>query len=118
QIATFVPMISIPHKTKQFLIAAAKLMIVGGAFYFIYQQLAHNDKLDWFLFEEKFNKNKSVTGILFILSLSVLNRYIEILKWQNLAQVVEKISLKKSTQQVLSALTAGMMTPNGIGEYA
>src|SRR6478752_7270445 len=115
---TFTPMISIPHKTKQFLIVVAKLLIVGGAFYFIYDHLAHNDKLDWLLFEEKFNKNKSVSGILFILSLSVLNRYIEILKWQNLAQVVQKISLKKATQQVLSALTAGIMTPNGIGEYA
>lgn len=109
---------SIPHKTKQFLIVVAKLLIVGGAFYFIYNQLAHNDKLDWLLFEEKFNKNKSVPGVLFILFLSVLNRYLEILKWQNLAQVVQKISLKNATQQVLSALTAGIMTPNGIGEYA
>ena len=109
---------SIPRKTKQFLTAVAKLLIVGGAFYFIYNQLANNDKLDWLLFEDKFNKNKSISGILFILFLSVLNRYIEILKWQNLAQVVHKISLKEATKQVLSALTAGIMTPNGIGEYA
>src|SRR5436190_4946377 len=111
-------MISIPSKTKQFLTALAKLLVVGGAFYFIYNQLANNDKLDWLLFEEKFNKNKSVWGVLFILSLSVLNRYIEILKWKNLAQVVQTISLKTATQQVLGALTAGIMTPNGIGEYA
>jgi len=111
-------MISIPRKTKQFLIVAAKLLIVGGAFYFIYNQLAHNDKLDWMLFEEKFNKNKSVSGILFLLFLSFLNRFLEILKLQNLVAIVEKISIKTASIQVLSSLTAGIMTPNGIGEYA
>lgn len=109
---------SIRHKTKQFLIVATKLLVVGGAFYFIYNQLAHNDKLDWILFQEKFNKNKSVTGITFILSLSLLNRYFEILKWQNLVESIYKISVKNATQQVLAALTAGIFTPNGIGEYA
>jgi len=111
-------MISIPHKTKQFLVLIIKLLIVGGAFYFIYSQLANNDKLDWQKFITLFKKNQSVSGILFILSLSVLNRYFEILKWQNLAQYIHKISLGESTKQVLAALTAGLFTPNGVGEYA
>lgn len=111
-------MITIPHKAKQFLVLVTKLLIVGGAFYFIYNQLAHNDKLDWQKFEIVFHKNQSATGIVFILLLSVLNRYFEILKWQNLAQVVRKISLGEATKQVLAALTAGLFTPNGIGEYA
>jgi hypothetical protein len=38
-------MISIPHKTKQFLVLYNQVLIVGGAFYFIYNQLANNDKL-------------------------------------------------------------------------
>lgn len=111
-------MISIPHKTKQFLVLLIKILIVGGAFYFIYNQLANNDKLDWQKFLIIFQKNQSVSGILFILSLSVLNRYFEILKWQNLAQHIHKISLGESTKQVLAALTAGLFTPNGVGEYA
>jgi hypothetical protein len=111
-------MISIPHKAKQFLVLLIKLFIVGGAFYFIYNQLAHNDKLDWEKFIVLFQKNQSVSGIGFILLLSVLNRYFEILKWQNLAQVIHKISLYEATKQVLAALTAGIFTPNGIGEYA
>jgi hypothetical protein len=111
-------MISISHKAKQFLIVVAKLFIVGGAFYFIYNQLAHNDKLDWTLFLEKFHKNQSVIGILFILSLSVLNRFLEILKWQNLVEFIQKISIGEATKQVLGALTAALFTPNGIGEYA
>lgn len=111
-------MISISDKAKQFLILVAKLLVVGGAFYFIYNQLAHNDKLDWTLFAEKFKKNQSVLGILFILLLSVLNRYLEILKWQNLVGVIRKISVGESTKQVLGALTAALFTPNGLGEYA
>ncbi|MBA0882805.1 lysylphosphatidylglycerol synthase domain-containing protein [Flavobacterium undicola] len=111
-------MISIPHKTKQFLILLIKILIVAGAFYFIYDQLANNDKLDWQKFIVLFQKNQSVSGISFILFLSVLNRYFEILKWQNLAQYIHKITVAQATQQVLAALTAGIFTPNGVGEYA
>ncbi|WP_338646490.1 hypothetical protein V5J73_13435 [Flavobacterium sp. KS-LB2] len=111
-------MITIPHKTKQFLVLLIKLLIVGGAFYFIYNQLANNDKLDWQKFIVLFQKNQSVGGIAFILLLSVLNRFFEILKWQNLVEFIHKISLSEATKQVLGALTAGLFTPNGVGEYA
>jgi hypothetical protein len=111
-------MISIPHKAKQFLVLLIKLLIVGGAFYFIYSQLANNDKLDWDKFIIVFQKNQSVVGISFILLLSILNRFFEILKWQNLVSYLHKISLPEATKQVLGALTAGLFTPNGVGEYA
>jgi len=111
-------MISIPHKAKQFLVLLIKLLIVGGAFYFIYNQLANNDQLDWQKFITLFRKNQSVLGIGFILLLSILNRYFEILKWQNLARVIQPISTGEATKQVLAALTAGIFTPNGVGEYA
>ena len=111
-------MITIPHKTKQFLVLLIKLLIVGGAFYFIYNQLANNDKLDWQKFIVLFQKNQSIGGIAFILLLSILNRFFEILKWQNLVKFIHKISLGEATKQVLGALTAGLFTPNGVGEYA
>ena len=111
-------MISIPHKAKQFLVFTTKVLIVTGAFYFIYQQLANNDQLDWEKFITLFQKNQSIAGILFILSFSFLNRFFEILKWQNLVSVLRKIPLSEATAQVLGALTAGIFTPNGLGEYA
>ena len=111
-------MISIPHKAKQFLVLLIKLIVVGGAFYFIYNQLANNDKLDWQKFLVLFQKNYSFSGIAFILLLSVLNRFFEILKWQNLVLQLRKITLPEATKQVLGALTAGLFTPNGVGEYA
>ena len=111
-------MISISLKAKQFLIILIKISIVGAAFYFIYNELANNDQLDWEKFIILFRKNQSVSGICFILLLSVLNRFFEILKWQNLVSYLYKISLSEATKQVLGALTAGLFTPNGVGEYA
>ncbi|MES2545489.1 MAG: hypothetical protein V4548_11430 [Bacteroidota bacterium] len=110
-------MISISHKAKQFLVLLLKLLIVGGAFYFIYNQLATNSKLSWSVFIEKFKANLSVTGLAFLLFLSFLNRFLEILKWQNLIKVIRKISVGEASKQVLGALTAALFTPNGIGEY-
>ncbi len=111
-------MISIPHKAKQFLVFTIKVLIVTGAFYFIYHQLVNNDQLNWEKFIILFHKNQSVGGILFILSFSFLNRFFEILKWKNLVSHFQKITLSQATAQVLGALTAGIFTPNGIGEYA
>jgi hypothetical protein len=114
----FAAMSAIPQQAKPFLVLIIKILIVAGAFYFIYQQLANNDKLDWQQFIALFRKNQSVGGILFILTLTILNRFFEILKWQNLVFSFRKISLANATAQVLGALTAGIFTPNGVGEYA
>lgn len=111
-------MIAISHKTKQFLVFIVKLLIVVGAFYFSYQQLANNDKLDWDKFLALLEKNKSFFGISFILFLSFLNRFLEILKWKNLIETIKEISISEATKQVLAALTLGVFTPVGVGEYA
>jgi hypothetical protein len=111
-------MFAIPYKTKQFLFFFVKLLIVVGAFYFCYLQLANNDKLDWDKFLVLLQKNKSFSGISFILFLSFLNRFLEILKWQNLVKTIKTISISEATKQVLAALTLGIFTPVGVGEYA
>ncbi len=114
----FATMITISHKAKQFGVFTIKLLIVIAAFYFIYHQLATNDKLDWTKFTALVKQKQSVVGILFLLSFSVANRYLEILKWQNLVSFIKPISVGEATKQVLGALTAGIFTPNGLGEYA
>jgi hypothetical protein len=113
----FATMISIPHKAKQFGVFIIKLLIVIAAFYFIYHELANNSQLDWNKFLVLYRKNQSVAGISFLLFLSFWNRYFEILKWQNLAQEVKVISKLEATKQVLAALTLGVFTPVGVGEY-
>jgi hypothetical protein len=108
----------ITNKTKQYLTLIIKLTIVFGAFYFIYDKLAHDDKLSWTQFSGIVQHKFTLSWIIFMLGFSVLNRFLEILKWKNLVEVVERISLYTATKQVLAGVTAGLFTPNGIGEYA
>lgn len=111
-------MISISHKSKQFLVLLFKLLIVGSAFYFIFDKLTNNDQLHWEQSVILFQKKQSVLGLFFIFLCSILNRYLEILKWQNLVSCFQMISISEATKQVLGALTTGLFTPNGLGEYA
>ncbi|OWP84976.1 hypothetical protein BWK59_02415 [Flavobacterium davisii] len=108
----------IPNKSKQFLTLLLKLIVVGGAFYFIYEKLSTQSAVDFNRFKNQILSKQPWYTIVFILFLSVLNRFIEILKWQNLVQEIKTISLVESTKQVLGALTLALFTPNGIGEYA
>lgn len=109
---------SATRKAKQFLVAIIKLLIVGGAFYFIYDRLAHNDKLDWGHLADTLDSKHAVWLVFGIVTLTFLNRFLEILKWQNLVSFFHPISLGKSAAQVLAAVTVALFTPNGIGEYA
>lgn len=104
-------------KIKQFLLLLLKLIIVGTAFYFMYSQM-NKKELNWSLFSHVLGTPKS--GMLFtaLLILTFLNRFLEILKWKNLAKVLGPISTWESTKQVLTGITFGIVTPNGIGEYA
>lgn len=99
-------------------LSAIKLIIVALSFYFIYSELRHNNQLNWQKFFELINRKWSVLGLLFLFCFSIINRYLEILKWQNLVSFLKPITVGESTKQVLSALTAGIFTPNGLGEYA
>jgi len=114
----FCRMFFLSRKAKQFLVLSAKLLIVGGAFYFIYDRIAQNDNLDWNRLDEAVTRPNSYWIAAVIIILSFLNRFLEVLKWQNLVSSFYHISLPKAAEQVLAALTAGMFTPNGIGEYA
>lgn len=115
---TFAPMTAVAHKAKQFLVFSIKVLIVGCAFYFIERQLQQNSALSLENIERLLTKNLSWASILFLILLSFLNRFFEILKWQTLVSSFEKISLDQAAAQVLGALTAGIFTPNGLGEYA
>ena len=46
-----------------------------------------------------------------------LNWFVEILKWQRLARLVQPTSLSQALKQSLSSLTVSLITPNRIGEY-
>jgi uncharacterized membrane protein YbhN (UPF0104 family) len=111
-------MIAVSRKAKQYLVLLIKLLVVGGAFYFVYNRIADNDQLDWRQFVSTLEHKKPFGIIFLILLLTFLNRFLEILKWQNLAGYIRPVTLWQSTEQVLAAVTAAIFTPNGIGEYA
>ena len=107
-------MFALPDKTKQFLTAAVKLFIIGLAFYFIWSRLSGGQ---WQFFTETLRQHFSWPIMAALVVLGFLNRFLEIVKWQNLVSSFRIISLSESTKQVLGALTASVFTPNGIGEY-
>ncbi|HRG18492.1 MAG TPA: hypothetical protein PLP39_05345 [Flavobacterium lutivivi] len=111
-------MISIPHKAKQFGVFIIKLLIVIGAFYFIYDKLTSDKSLNWEKFWKLADEKFTFSVIFGLLLMSFANRFFEILKWQNLVSTIHTISVGEATKQVLGALAAGIFTPNGIGEYA
>ena len=104
-------------KIKQFLLLLLKLIVVGLAFYFIKSQLAEKT-LDWNIISRALQKPQAVFYVIILLILTFLNRFVEILKWKNLAQTIIPIGIWESTKQVLIGITFGIVTPNGIGEYA
>ncbi|RCT53888.1 hypothetical protein DUZ96_11900 [Winogradskyella sp. KYW1333] len=110
---------NVPYKTKQFLFVLIKLSIVVSAGYFIYSKLLLNENLLFstyiaFLIE---NDPFSLKNVLFLVFLTLFNWFFEILKWQKLVQIVQKISFKDSLEQSLGGLTASLVTPNRIGDY-
>jgi hypothetical protein len=107
------------HKSKQFLVVLIKLSIVVGAFYVVYNKLASNGELKLHEFITLLHKNElfSVKNVLFLIILTILNWFFEILKWKNLVSSVTSISLKNASEQSLGALTASLLTPNRVGEY-
>jgi hypothetical protein len=110
---------TLSHKTKQFFFVLIKISIVVIAFYFIYQKLTKNGDLEFYYFIHFLLKNDafSLKNVLFICFLTILNWFLEILKWQDLVSSVKKISFKQAIEQSLGSLTASLFTPNRIGEY-
>lgn len=105
-------------KAKHYLVLLLKLLIVSSAFYYIYNQLSNDKTLDFQQLMLVLKNPDHYFLIFLLLALTFSNRFIEILKWRNLASLVKPITIGQASKQVLSALTLGIFTPNGIGEYA
>jgi hypothetical protein len=110
-------MITIPNKAKQFLAFAAKILVVGLAFWFIYKRLSDATWLDESQLNEYLSTNSYYGTLFFVLFLAFLNRFFEILKWRNLVSTIKPISVWEASKQELSAIVFSIFTPNGIGEY-
>lgn len=110
---------ALSHKSKQFFFVLIKISIVVFAFYFIHLKLSTNNDIEKSVFIHFLIKNQvfSLNTIVFLLFLSCFNWLLEILKWQKLVSVSQKITFKMALEQSLGSLTASLFTPNRIGEY-
>ncbi|MFB9051638.1 hypothetical protein ACFFVB_00980 [Formosa undariae] len=107
------------YKSHTFLIYIVKISIIAISFYFIYSKLALNDSLSLPEFWSVLKSSAiiSLNSVLFVGLLSVVNWFLEILKWQNLVNAVKSITLKSAIAQTLGSHTASLFTPNRIGDY-
>ena len=106
-------MIAIPHKAKQFLLVLVKVLIVGLAFFYIYQHLQGDKAISL----KSIVEYLSIKEVLILLLFTSANWFFEVLKWQNLVNSFKQISFFEATRQTFGSLTASIFTPNRIGEY-
>ena len=112
-------MYNISHKYKRFLLLLLKLVVVIGAFYFMYQKLASNQLLALNELQQQLSIlfSKSIWVLIAVLLFTDANWLLEIYKWKLLASTEKRITFFEAYQQSLASLTASIITPNRIGEY-
>lgn len=112
-------MMAISHKAKQYLLVAAKVLVIAVTFGYIFYKIGYDSSLRFADFKETISAKASVTGYLFFvfLFLAAANWFFEIRKWQTLVSVIEKINFSAAMKQSLASLTVSLATPNRIGEY-
>ncbi len=104
------------RKTYNYLIRFA---IIIATYLFVYHEIFYEKNLGkvWELFKEQFNTQGFIVQIIFVFLLMILNWGVESLKWQFLIKKIEKISLAKSFQAVLTGISVSSFTPNRVGDY-
>lgn len=112
-------MYNIFNKYKSGLIFFIKLIIVGAAFYFITFKISDNETLTNTSFLNRLQENilNSYSILLIIILFTLVNWFLEIIKWQTLVSTIKSITLFEASKQSLSSLTASLLTPSRIGEY-
>ena len=102
------------HKAKQMFLVGLKWFLFGGLCIFIYYQLSSQFTIDKIVFTER---NIGFWGILGCLCFTLINWWLEILKWHILTLSLKLKSFKNSIQEYLIAHAVGVLTPNKIGEF-
>ncbi len=95
----------------------AKLVILFFAYRLVSQRILEESSYDFFLKQLSGLKSWAPWIVIFLLSITLLNWFIEILKWQKLVRIIRPISIGQAMKQSLSSLTISLITPNRIGEY-
>lgn len=98
---------------------AIKIIIVLAGCWVIYLKVIKNQNLTemWDSVRHSFSSPKNVVLMALALLLMPLNIAVEAMKWQKSVQPVEKIPFWKAFIAIFTGVTAGMMSPNRIGDF-
>ena len=112
-------MISLSHKSKQYLLVALKVLIIGCVLVFLYDRIANTSTDTWDSFKNHllFDLAETKWILIAVLLLTILNWLLEILKWKSLIGSIHPISIHKATQQTFAGSALSFITPAKIGDY-
>lgn len=107
------------HKSKQYLLAFAKVLVLSVTFGYIYHRLQSYATQDFIEFLKTIFSRGSLAFNVLLLTLifAILNWTFEILKWKTLISTLQNISFSTALKQTLASLTVSLATPNRIGDY-
>jgi len=97
-----------------------KTVIVAASVYFIYIKVISRPDFDDMVnnLSQTINHPSSLTAIISIMALMLLNWLLETAKWKLLLRRIAPVSWFKGFRSVLSGVTISVFTPNRMGEFA
>ena len=95
----------------------AKVVILVFAYRLVTQRIIEENSYEFFLAQLLDVREWAPAVILTLLLFTTANWFVEVLKWQRLAQLIRPTTWVESLKQSLSSLTVSILTPNRIGEY-
>lgn len=95
---------------------ALKIIVLGIAVFFITQKIEIEDFKTLKDVFNPFNKKGYIILCLVFVG-SILNWYVEVIKWKTLAKTIYSISFAEAFKQTLIAFFVGIATPQRVGEF-
>lgn len=95
----------------------AKILIVFFAYRVISERILDGSSYGFFLNHLTELQAWAIPVVFTLLSLTLINWLIEVMKWKTLATLIRTVSFWDAMKQSLSSLVVSLITPNRIGEY-
>ena len=102
---------------KHYLVYIAKITIICIVALLLYKKLSTIDEENIDTVVDLLSVRKNYSLLFLVLLLTLINWFLEALKWKRLISIIEVVSLKKSLQAVLAGIVGGMVTPARIGDF-
>lgn len=93
------------------------MLIVIFAYRLISERLLKDGSYGFFLDHLEELQGWALPVVAILVSLTLANWLIEVMKWKTLAELIRPISMRSAMKQSLSSLAVSLVTPNRIGEY-